>query len=79
MVSRQSTYIVAFAQQRRAEERAEKENERAAKAPVEAQLATARDELRAVKADRDMWQARARSAMEDTRVLRAKLESSDAN
>ena len=74
-VSRQSTYVVAFAQERRGNERAEAESDKAAKAPVEARLASALDEVRSLKADRDMWKNQARSLSEDVRVLKAKVEA----
>jgi hypothetical protein len=77
LVARQSTYIVAFAAERRTAEREEYAAEKAAKQPVEARLYAALDELKAVKADRDTWQSRARGLNEDVRVLRARLMEKD--
>lgn len=73
MVDRESTYIVAFAQQRRADERAEAGIVREAMAPTEAKLATALDELRKVKADRDRWMSKANDEAENARVLKLAL------
>ena len=73
MVDRESTYIVAFAQQRRADERAEAGQVREALAPTEARLAAALDELREAKADRDRWKNRAAEETENARVLKFAL------
>lgn len=79
MVDRESTYVVAFAQARRAEERIEAGVIRDAKAPTEARLAAALDEVRALKADRDVWKNRANTETENARVLALALKAKEAN
>lgn len=73
MVDRESTYVVAFAQQRRADERAEAGQVREALAPTEARLAAALEDLREAKADRDRWKNRANEETENARVLKLAL------
>lgn len=72
VVQRESTYIVGFAQQRRADERAEAEAAReAAKGGSDLSL---QEQVRALKLDRDMWRTRANDNAENVRVLAARLK-----
>ena len=74
VVARESTYIVGFAQQQRAEQRAEAEATKVARAPAEERAAVALEELRLLKIDRDLWRNRARDEAENARVALARLK-----
>ena len=77
MIDRESTYVVAFAQSRRAEERAEAGVIKAAQAPTEARLAAALDDLRTVKAERDRWKNKANEETENARALALALKAKE--
>lgn len=72
-VARESTYIVAFAQMRRAEQREEEGAIREAAKPVEARLAASQEQIRALTIERDMWKTRAADEAANNLVLKASI------
>ena len=66
VVSREAVFIVAMAQEKRADEREEK-------AAKTAQTSDLLDKIEALTIDRDAWKNRAHEEAENTRVLAAKL------
>ena len=76
MIDRESTYVIAFAQARRAEER-ESAGE-AKPTPVEPTLAKALDDNRALRIEADKWRSRANDEAENARVLAIQLRAATA-